>query len=599
VAHDASVTTPDIEHEYLAQLAERREAVTRLDRLHARYGTVRLVLAGLAVAVVATVGLARPGWIAAVAAAFGLVALAHARLLDRRRTASAAAAFFEGGLRRMRHTWMTTGRAGDRYRPADHLYADDLDLFGPGSLFELLGTVRTRAGEETLARWLTAPMDAAWTRGRQTAVRELATRLDLRERLATIGDEVRTAVDAEVLRRWAAAPVPPGSVGLRFALAILAATTSTLTVIWLSTGWASVAALAAIVFQSAIAWSLRHRVAAVIASVEEPAHDLDVLASLLRLFERESFASPHLRAIADRLDRADPASRKIARLARLVAMLASRRNVLFAIPAAFLLWGTQWALAVDAWRRTAGRHIPEWLETVGELEVLVAIGGFAAEHPAHVFPEVVDGPPQLAATGLAHPTLGASAVGNDIELSSEARRLIIVSGSNMSGKSTWLRTLGATVVLAGLGAPVRASRCRLSPLAVGAAIRVHDSLADGRSRFFAEIVRLKAVLDLARDRRGEVLFLLDEILSGTNSHDRRVGAEALIRSLLAAGALGLVTTHDLAIGDIADRLDGLALNQHFADQFVDGTLRFDYRIAPGVVQTSNALALMRSIGLDV
>jgi DNA mismatch repair ATPase MutS len=169
----------------------------------------------------------------------------------------------------------------------------------------------------------------------------------------------------------------------------------------------------------------------------------------------------------------------------------------------------------------------------------------------------------------------------------------------MSGKSTWLRTIGTTVVLSWLGAPVRAAACRVSPLAIGASIRVNDSLLDGRSRFFAEITRLKQIVDLVRASGGAVLFLLDEILGGTNSHDRLAGAGALLAGLVDAGAIGLATTHDLALAAIADRLAGRAANVHFADEFTAGVLRFDYRLAPGPVQTSNALALMRSIGLEV
>jgi DNA mismatch repair ATPase MutS len=204
----------------------------------------------------------------------------------------------------------------------------------------------------------------------------------------------------------------------------------------------------------------------------------------------------------------------------------------------------------------------------------------------------------MSATALAHPTIGATAVVNDIALNAGGLQLVVVSGSNMSGKSTWLRAVGSSVVLSWLGAPVRARACRMSALSIGAAIRLQDSLTDGRSRFFAEITRLKQVVDLARDHHG-VLFLLDEILSGTNSHDRRIGAEALMLGLVAKGAIGLVTTHDLALAAIVDRLPGRATNTHFADTFANGVLTFDYQLRPGIVETSNALALMRSIGLEV
>jgi DNA mismatch repair ATPase MutS len=244
-------------------------------------------------------------------------------------------------------------------------------------------------------------------------------------------------------------------------------------------------------------------------------------------------------------------------------------------------------------------HIPRWLDTVGEFEALLALGTFAAEHPSFVFPELLPtATSTLRATAMAHPTLPPDAVVNDLTLGADAAHLLVVSGSNMSGKSTFLRAIGVNVVLAQMGAPVRATSFQLSPLAVGSTISVHDSLTDGRSRFFAEITRLKHVVDLTRARHGAVLFLLDEILSGTNSHDRRIGAEALLVGLARDGAIGLVTTHDLALGEITARLPS-AVNMHFEDQFGEGGLAFDYTLRPGIVRTSNAIALMRSIGLEV
>jgi len=340
-------------------------------------------------------------------------------------------------------------------------------------------------------------------------------------------------------------------------------------------------------------------VAKVVGAVDEPAHDLDVLADLLHLVEQERFTSPRLEALRHALTRDRHASREIARLSQLVALVESSHNVLFALPAALMLWTTQWAFAIERWRARTGTRIPAWLDAVGELEALLAIGGFAAEHPAFVYPDIADGLPAIVAVGLAHPAIGADAVPNDIDLQRGSMSLLIVSGSNMSGKSTWLRTLGATVVLSWIGAPVRARQCRLSPLSIGASIRALDSLTDGRSRFYAEILRLKTIVDLTRTTDGAVLFLLDEILAGTNSHDRRIGAEALVTGLVSAGAIGLVTTHDLALAAIAERLGSVSANAHFSDHFVDGTLVFEYRLKPGPVTTSNALALMRSIGLEV
>jgi DNA mismatch repair ATPase MutS len=226
------------------------------------------------------------------------------------------------------------------------------------------------------------------------------------------------------------------------------------------------------------------------------------------------------------------------------------------------------------------------------------VAGYAYEHPSDPFPEIVEQGPLFDASGLGHPLLPSSAcVRNDLRLDG-GRLLLLISGSNMSGKSTLLRAVGVNVVLALAGAPVRAEALRVSPVSLGASIRINDSLEAGRSRFYAEITRLRQLMEIARDRP-PLLFLLDEILHGTNSGDRRTGAEAVVKGLLDRGGLGLVTTHDLALAGIAEALAPRARNVHFEDHLEGGRMAFDYRLKDGVVRKSNALALMRAVGLDV
>jgi DNA mismatch repair ATPase MutS len=222
---------------------------------------------------------------------------------------------------------------------------------------------------------------------------------------------------------------------------------------------------------------------------------------------------------------------------------------------------------------------------------------YSFENPEDPFPEILTNGPCLDAQGLGHPLLPRErCVRNDLHLSAE-RCALIVSGSNMAGKSTFLRTVGVNAVLTLAGAPVRARRLRISPLAVGAVLRVQDSLRDGRSRFYAELLRLRRLLDLAKGPL-PLLFLLNELLEGTNSRDRRVVAEAVIRALTGSGAVGLVTTHDLALTEIADLLAPRTANVHFQDTIEEGGLTFDYRLRPGVVGHGNARALLRAVGID-
>jgi hypothetical protein len=330
-----------------------------------------------------------------------------------------------------------------------------------------------------------------------------------------------------------------------------------------------------------------------------PARDLDVLAHVLDALERERFAAGRLAALQAALDSEGvPASSAIRRLHRLVELHDWQHNQFFAPVAAAVLWGTHLAWAIEGWRRRYGVRVRAWLRTVGEFEALGSLAAYRYEHPDDVWPEIVEGPGRFEASGIGHPLIPATRmIRNDVRLSREMQ-LLVVSGSNMSGKTTLLRTVGVNAVLALAGAPVRAERLRLSPVAVGATLRIEDSLQEGRSRFFAEITRIRALAEVARGAR-PLLFLFDELFHGTNSHDRLHGAAGVLRNLLARGAIGLITTHDLALTAIADGLAPRAANVHFADRFEEGQIHFDYQLRPGPVTRSNAIALMRAVGLDV
>jgi DNA mismatch repair ATPase MutS len=283
-----------------------------------------------------------------------------------------------------------------------------------------------------------------------------------------------------------------------------------------------------------------------------------------------------------------------------VSWLDSARNQIFMPIAHAMLLPQLLAVAIDRWHAAYGGAVLEWLQAIGEMEALGAFGTYAYEHPDDPFPTLVEeASPLFEGDGLAHPLMAADvAVPNDVRLGGQGPHVVVISGSNMSGKSTLLRSVGVNAVLALAGAPVRAARLRLSALAIGATLRVEDSLQAGHSRFYSEILRIKAIVDSARSG-APIVFLLDEILHGTNSYDRRIGAEAIVATLAQLGAIGLITTHDLALAELPSRLGPIVVNMHFEDRLEDGVMVFDYRMRPGVVEHSNALALMRAVGLDV
>jgi MutS domain V len=588
--------------EYEQRRSQRLAEVDRLTRLAERLSRARiLVFAAGLLLVYLTFDrrLLPPAILALPVALFVGLIVAHHRVRRARRRAERAARFYAAGLERLSHTWAGKGRTGAGFLDPSHPYAADLDLFGRGSLFELLCTARTQAGEETLARWLLVPAAPDDVRGRQQAIDELRSRLDLREEMAFLGEDIRGAVDPAALTAWAAGHPWQVTATLRVLAAALPLLTLAAAAAWyggIIGPWPMLGGGAA---QLTLAAGLRRRVLAAMGRARHPAEHLALLAEILGRIEREAFRAPTLVGLRAALDSAgEPPSRRIARLQRLIDLLDAHRNQMFALVSLALLWRTNCTLAIEAWRAVSGPAVPRWLAAVGELEALLALASHAYEHPADPFPALAEGGPIFDGDGLGHPLLPEErCVRNDVRLGDELR-VLIVSGSNMSGKSTLLRTIGVNVVLALAGAPVRARRLRLSPLAIGASIRIVDSLQDGTSRFYAEVQRLSRIVDIAR---GPVplLFLLDEILGGTNSHDRAIGAEAVVRTLAESGAIGLVTTHDLALARIADGLASHAGNVHFEDHLEDGRMCFDYRMRPGVVTKSNALALMRAVGLEV
>ena len=593
------MTEPPLETEYHTRLAARRATLELMERRHTRVAILRVVLGLAGVGLLIWLGLAPFKTLVSIVVLFAVIAIGHGRLIAARDHARSAVAFYQRGVARLRFEWPGAGDAGERFQPTEHLYSADLDLFGEGSLFELLGTCRTEGGRAVLARWMLAPALPDEILARQEAIRELVPDLDLREQLAVEGDDMRAAVDPAPLRAWAVMPRRLPGTGVEFlvrALAVLIVAA----LLWLSQGGPIAAFLVALSLVGLVALALRPKVRDVIDAVDSASRDLDVFVGLARLMEKRRDTSARLRTLHNAL--ASPhgsASASIARLAQYVALLNSRTNVIFGPLAALLMWATQCAFFIERWRGRHGHDVPVWLDAVAEFDALCALAGFAAEHPGYVFPILTVPPSHVEATALAHPLMRPESIANDVTLGADNPSLLIVSGSNMSGKSTFLRAIGLNVVLAQMGAPVRATSFRMSPLAVGASIRVLDSLLEGHSRFYAEILRLKHIVDLARETNGATLFLLDEVLSGTNSHDRRHGAEGLLRGLIGFGAIGLATTHDLALGAIADGWSPQAANVHFADKFDGGSLEFDYLLRPGPVKTSNALALMKSIGLDV
>ncbi len=517
--------------------------------------------------------------------------LARLRLLRR---------FHESRLERLQRVFSAELADGSEFANDMHPWTGDLDVFGQGSLFQMLNECRTAPGRRQLAEWMREVPTAEQVRLRQTRALGLMRAIGLRESLACIPEASNWEAAESVLREWVREPARPISMGVLSWSVILGIAAIPVVIGILAFGLGFRWLVLLLLLQSPAIALTRSQIRHTAMTMDNVDSALRQFGAVIGAFEQVSSDEP---AVCDLLNQfhteGDTASSAILRLSRLTQWLNnSLRNQFFA-PVA---WVTGMLVVtthrMESWRLRHGIDVAEWLSTVACLEATVSIAGYNFDHPGDVRPEILDKEVSLHASQLGHPLLAESVCVRNSLMLTAGVPLMLVSGSNMSGKSTFLRSIGSSIVLTYCGCVVRASEFRTHPFQLGTAMRVSDSLQEGRSLFFSVVQRLKSVVDLTTGDR-PVLFLLDEILHGTNSHDRRRGAEGVIRSLLERGALGLVTTHDLALTRIADSLEGRALNCHFEDTIVDGTMIFDYTLRDGVVERSNAIQLMQMLGLDV
>jgi hypothetical protein len=585
--------------EYQSRISEWSRRAEAFEKSHSRMGDFRVFFLFGLLALAAVFCRSAESWgIVLMILLVGLLlsGIWHLRIENARSAARRGIRFYQSGLERLDGNWSGKGSPGMEFLDPHHPYAADLDLFGVGSLFELVNAAHTQIGRTTLAAWLLEPASLQEIVARQEAIKEMSPKVDFRERLGFLAAEAQTWIPTESLISWARQPCVLNSKPVRLA----AFCVPWLNLVLLITGhWPWCLLILAV--QNSVARFYRPAVQEVTRTAGVAQHDLKFLAEMFENLEAENFNSERLKRV-DAGDRSDRlcASEAIQRLATFYSWIASRGNPLIAVISGWFLLETQVAFAIEAWRARFGTKVEPWLRRLGEIEALSSLAGYAFEHPADPFPEFLPAstPAQIQAEGLKHPLMVEDqCVGNDVSLGPDCR-LMVISGSNMSGKSTYLRTLGVNLVLALAGAPVRARKFRTTHLRVGASIRTLDSIQEGTSRFYAEITRLGQIVKLA-GQETPLVFLLDEILGGTNSHDRRIGAGCVARALVERGALGMITTHDLALARIAEEIQPPGANYHFEDQIVNGKMSFDHRLRPGVVEKSNALELMRLVGLVV
>lgn len=592
--------------DYQQRLEAARAELTRLDRVSATYANARALvfIAGAAAALAVVFGkLPRDAWWAAAAALLVYVVLAvrHQGVFTAEERERVRVDLNTRGLMRLDGRWHAFPEKGERFQDGAHLYTPDLDVFGQGSLFQLVNETATRAGEERLADWLSRPAGADVVAARQGAVRELGPLLDWRQGLAYEGRVIsRDKANPKAFIAWAEGG--PLLEAVRWGRP-LAYVLPPLTLLLYVLGQQEVVPRPLywlpLSVQLVVAVLTRKAFGAMFERVQAGETGFARYEGLFRAVEARPFTHPHLAALQKGLQRpgAAPLSALFARFSRLHGFASLRLSQFHPVLQVVTLWDFHALFALEAWQKEHGAQVRGWFEALGELEALACLAGLAHDRPHFTWPEVHGGPPALEAVQVGHPLLEAPVL-NSTALHGPSFALL-VTGSNMSGKTTLLRALGLNAVLALAGGPVFAQAFRLTPLQVLTAMRVRDSLEQGVSYFYAEVRRLKKVLDAAAGVKGQALFLLDEILTGTNTRERHLASREVLRLLLESGAVGGVTTHDLSLAQLAEEHPGRVVNVHFRDHVEGGKMVFDYRLREGVVDTTNALRVMALAGIPV
>ena len=596
---EAPATTDQVIARYQSlrshQQTARETTVTQRSRLgYAMLAVVAVII------LLTTHATQAPAWAFLLSfAALAILIPRHLGLQAKVAVADRTIALYNRNLARMEGTETQPITPSDHLADSHHLYQHDLNLLGPHSLFDLLDTVRTGVGQRGLADLLQRPATWQQSVARQQAVQELTPLTDLREQIALLGTSKFQQVHSTLFDQWLEEPTPNFSKAWRPLLVL----TSLALVILLLLGlthvrdWTTLLpnlALAAAI-QVGISLFLHARVKPILTTVTRLSNHVQMFSQGLALLDRQTFTSPLLLEIQSAARQPSNGAKLLNQLQNQITIAQQRTKEIFYVFSLLLAAGTQASITIAAWKSANGEAMRNWLDAWARFEALSAVANHAFEHPEDSWPELLPPAhtPTLEAVALAHPLL-PNAVANDIAFAPQSR-FYLISGSNMSGKSTLMRSVGINAVLAYAGAPVRARSMRLTPLTLGASLALTDSLAEGKSKFLAEVERLQQIVEASK--HAPVLFLVDEIFSGTNSVDRHAAAAAVLRSLLNNGAIGALSTHDLALAELANP-QNTGQNVHMASPNPADPLGFDYLLKPGVNTSSNALAIIRMMGLE-
>lgn len=579
---------------------------TKLDRAFNLFVYLKLIVLGSGLPAIVTLFFLQKWAISGGLFMLGLVLfiyldIRHRSIINSRDFTTLLKNINDQSIGRFNGLWQDFQDNGAEFRDDAHPYASDLDIFGPGSLFQWMNTTRTYLGRQKLRRILTdAPETISVIRQRQTAIAELATSLRWRQWFQAHGTAVSNQMrDPDFLFTWVNERHPFWlETPVIFTLRLLPAITiSLIGIYFLTHRIPSYIPLLALIIQFGLLKIGSAKRTVILRKAGEYEKNLQIYADLIRHILNKDFQTDHLRRLKKKLyNRANKsADSQLKSLSKIVDSIANRNNAYFAIINIIMLWDYQWLIALERWKKISGEYLKDWLETVAEFEALASLATIAYDHPEWAWPVLTPGNPFVSAEKLAHPLLPeADRISNPLHIGAETS-VYVITGSNMSGKSTYLRTAGINLALAYAGAPVCAASFRCTLFNIHSCMRIGDNLAKNISTFYAEILRIKSIVESSAGER-PVFFLLDEVFKGTNSLDRHTGAKMLIKKLIQNGAVGLVSTHDLELGELEKELSSVK-NGHFREHYHNNHLHFDYRLHPGISNTRNALYLMKAAGV--
>lgn len=526
----------------------------------------------------------------------------HNKILESVKYSSLVKEVNEMSLKRIQGQWGSFEDTGEEFIDINHKFSHDLDIFGKGSVFQYINTTKTAMGRQKLKKALTEmPENLNVIKQRQSAITELSTKLKMRQRLAAEGFIVKSIQKTEPFVDWVYERTP---FFLKKEVVIVFRILPFLTVTGCYLGFVArliniFIPVALLAFNLILLRLYRKRRTEILNTAENYKDNLEVFYKMLGVIEKNKFSSELLAFLKERLYNKEglSASMQLKKLFKIADSISSRHAPFYIFINLLVLWDYQTLISLESWKEKSGAYVKDWIDSIGEFEYMSSLAVLSHDNPEWVLPDLYNKTPEVLAVNMGHPLIPKNRVCNNLTIDQNSS-VLLITGSNMSGKSTLLRTVGINLVLAYAGTPVCADKFNCSLMEIYTCMRVSDNLEKSISSFYAELLRIKSIVEAVEEGK-QLIFLLDEIFKGTNSLDRHTGARFLIKKLIKSTCVGLVSTHDLELESMEKETFRKVKNYHFSEYYKNNEIYFDYKLKPGVCPTRNARYLMRLAGIEI